>query len=112
MGKVSIRFSDQEENLLRKKAETADITLTALVRNNLFSDVGRDEFHEFKILQITANQQMEHLLLELTRHIRLTENIMAMMYKQVNPEQGENMIQMIQNALNKEFEEMMKNGTA
>jgi hypothetical protein len=37
---------------------------------------------------------------------------MAMMYKQVNPEQGENMIQMIQNALNKEFEEMMKNGTA
>lgn len=112
MGKVSIRFSDQEENILRKEAEIADITLTALVRNNLFSDVSRDEFHEFKILQITANQQMEHLLLELTRHIRLTENIMAMMYKQVNPEQGENMIQMIQNALNKEFEEMMKNGTA
>jgi hypothetical protein len=111
MGKVSIRLTDAEENLLKKDAKRANITLTDLIRQHLFEEIGGEEFHEFKLMQIEANEQIGNLLLELTHHIRLTENIMAMLYKKLDPQNAEATIQMIKNALDKEAKEMTEYGT-
>lgn len=84
MGRISIRLSLVEENILKNEAIDAGATVTEVVRSRLFDSVDETSFESFKVNQIKANEQIAELLLSLVRHTRVAENMSYKLFKYTN----------------------------
>jgi len=84
MGRISIRLSLNEENILKNEAIDAGTTVTEAVRSRLFHPVDESSFESFKTDQIKVNEQITELLLSLVQHTRIAENMSYKLFRYTN----------------------------